>query len=122
MPRAWKTPHLEVYYDARGPAENVEVLSSGRDPRFGENWPIEWTVRYGQGRAYIATFGHVWREGRGDTDPQSEAMRCVGVQTTIVRALQWLAQRPVTWPVPADFPSETEKSLRPLPVLAWPKE
>jgi type 1 glutamine amidotransferase len=120
MPRAWKTPHLEVYYDARGPAENVEVLSYGRDPRFGENWPIEWTVRYGQGRVYVATFGHVWRPGRGDNDPESESMRCVGVQTTIVRVVQWLANRPVTWPVPPDFPTATEKSLRPLPKLDLP--
>ncbi len=115
MPRAWKTPHLEVYFDARGPAENVEVLSFARDPRFEQNWPIEWTVRYGAGRVYVATFGHVWRDGAGNTDPQAEAMRCVGVQTNIVRALQWLAQRPVTWPVPSDFPTENEKSLRPLP-------
>jgi type 1 glutamine amidotransferase len=120
MPRTWMTPHLEVYYNARGPAENVDVLSYGRDPRFGENWPIEWTVRYGQGRAYVATFGHVWRPGRGDNDPESEAMRCVGVQTTIVRVLEWLAKRPVTWPVPADFPTATQKSLRPLPKLDLP--
>jgi hypothetical protein len=108
LPAAWKTPHLEVYYDARGPAENVEVLSYARDPRYGQNWPVEWTVRYGKGRAYIATFGHVWR---GDVQPES--MRCAGVQTLIVRAVQWLAGRPVTFPVPADFPTEQRTSLRP---------
>ena len=108
MPRAWMTPHLEVYFDARGPAENVEVLSYGRDPRYGENWPIEWTVAYGQGRVYVSTFGHVWAD---DTDPES--MRCVGVQTTIIRALQWLAKRPVTYPIPPDFPTATQKSVKP---------
>jgi uncharacterized protein len=108
LPRTWKTPHLEVYYDARGPAKNVQVLSYARDPRFGENWPVEWTVDYGQGRAYIATFGHVWR---GDTQPES--MRCAGVQTMIVRALQWLAKRPVTFPVPDDFPTAEKTSIRP---------
>jgi hypothetical protein len=113
MPRAWLTPHLEVYYYARGPAENVTVLSHGRDPRSGVNWPVEWTVNYGKGRAYVATFGHVWRSGRGDNDPENEALRCAGVQTTIIRALQWLAGRPASWPVPADFPTETKKSLRP---------
>lgn len=120
MPRAWVTPHLEVYYNARGPAENLDVLSYGRDPRFGENWPIEWTVNYGQGRSYIATFGHIWRPGQNDNDPESEALRCAGVQTTIVRVLQWLAKRPVTFAVPADFPTETQKSLRPLPKLDLP--
>lgn len=117
MPKAWLTPHLEVYYFARGPAENVTVLSYGRDPRSGVNWPVEWTVNYGKGRAYVATFGHVWRAGRGDNDPENEAVRCVGVQTTIIRVLQWLANRPVTWAVPADFPTETKKSLRPAFVL-----
>jgi type 1 glutamine amidotransferase len=108
LPRAWKTPHLEVYYDARGPAKNVQVLSYARDPRFGQNWPVEWTVHYGEGRAYIATFGHVWK---GDVQPES--MRCAGVQTMIVRALQWLANRPVTFPVPKDFPTADQKSIRP---------
>jgi len=108
MPRAWLTPGLEVYYDTRGPAENVTVLSYARDPRYGENWPIEWTVAYGQGRVYVSLFGHVWAD---DTDPES--MRCVGVQTTIIRALQWLAKRPVTYPIPTDFPTATQKSVKP---------
>jgi type 1 glutamine amidotransferase len=108
LPPAWKTPHLEVYYAARGPAENVEVLSYARDPRFGQNWPVEWTVTYGRGRTYIATFGHVWK---GDDEPES--LRCAGVQTMIVRAVQWLAGRPVTFPVPTDFPTAETKSLRP---------
>lgn len=108
LPRAWKTPHLEVYYAARGPAENVQVLSYGRDQRFGQNWPIEWTVNYGQGRAYIATFGHAWKN-----DPEPESLRCAGVQTIMVRALQWLARRPVTFPIPPDFPTEEKNSIRP---------
>ena len=107
LPKTWKTPHLEVYYDARGPAKNLQVLSYARDPRFGRNWPIEWTVNYGQGRAYIATFGHVWL---GDVQPES--LRCAGVQTMIVRAVQWLAHRPVSFPVPADFPTADRVSIR----------
>ncbi len=107
LPQTWKTPHLEVYCDARGPAKNLQVLSYARDPRFGRNWPVEWTVNYGKGRAYIATFGHVWL---GDVQPES--LRCAGVQTMIVRALQWLAHRPVTFPVPADFPTADKVSIR----------
>jgi hypothetical protein len=66
----------------------------------------------------VATFGHVWR---GDVQPES--MRCAGVQTMIVRAVQWLARRPVTFPVPADFPTADEKSIRPeftLPAAVSP--
>ncbi len=108
MPKAWMTPALEVYYYARGPAQKMEVLSYAKDPRFGENWPIEWIVTYGKGHAYISTFGHVWAD---DVDPES--MRCVGVRTTIIRVLQWLAKRPVTWPIPKNFPTATEKSIVP---------
>ena len=71
-------------------------------------WPLEWTTTFGRGRVYTSTFGHVWK---GDTDPAR--MRCVGVQTVIVRALQWLAGRDVTWPVPADFPTAERVSVRP---------
>ncbi|HWL14444.1 MAG TPA: ThuA domain-containing protein [Opitutus sp.] len=114
LPRAWKTPDIEVYYFARGPARNIEVLSYGYDPRTQMNWPLEWIVNFGAGRVYTSTFGHVWA---GDTDP--ERMRCVGLQTVVIRALQWLAKRPATWPVPADFPTAESTSVRervgPLP-------
>jgi type 1 glutamine amidotransferase len=110
LPHAWLTPGLEVYYFARGPAENVQVLSYGRDTKKGQGWlwPVEWTVQYGQGRVYVSTFGHVWK---GDVDP--EGMRCAAVQTIIPRALQWLAGQPVTVPVPADFPGTNAVSIRP---------
>ena len=108
LPKSWQTPHLEVYYYARGPAKNLEVLSYGYDPRTKMNWPTEWTVTYGQGRVYNATFGHVWK---GDVQP--EALRCAGVQTVMIRALQWLAKRPVDYPVPPDFPTADKLSIRP---------
>ena len=113
LPRQWLTPDIEVYYYARGPAKNLTVLSYGYDPRTQMNWPLEWTVAYGQGRVYTSTFGHVWA---GDTQP--DRMRCAGVQTVVVRALQWLAQREITVPVPADFPRVEKISVRgeiPLP-------
>jgi beta-glucosidase len=107
MPRAWKTPDIEVYYYARGPAKDIEVLSHGFDPVTQMNWPLEWTVRYGEGRVYISTFGHVWK---GDTQP--ERMRCAGLQTVVVRALQWLAGRPADFPVPPDFPTGDKIAVR----------
>lgn len=108
LPRAWLTPDIEVYYYARGPAERLDVLSYGFDPRTKMQWPLEWTTSYGKGKIYTSTFGHVWR---GDTQP--ERMRCAGLHTVAVRALQWLAGRPVTWPVPADFPTADRVSVRP---------
>ena len=81
------------------------------------NWPLEWTVRYGKGQVYTSTFGHVWK---GDTQPAR--MRCAGLQTIMVRALQWLAGRPADFPVPADFPTADKVSVRgeialPAPVM-----
>jgi type 1 glutamine amidotransferase len=107
LPRAWLTPDIEVYYYARGPARNLTVLSYGHDPLTAMDWPLEWTVAYGQGRVYTSTFGHVWK---GDVQPAR--MRCAGVQTIVVRALQWLAHREVTFPVPADFPTADNISVR----------
>ena len=68
---------LEVYFYARGPAENVNVLAYARDSKPGQGllWPVEWTVTYGKGRVYVSTYGHVWK---GDVQPAS--MRCAAVQ------------------------------------------
>ncbi len=110
MPRQWLTPGLEVYYFARGPAENVRVLAYARDAKPGQGWlwPVEWTVNYGKGRVYVSTYGHVWQ---GDVQPSS--MRAADVQTIIPRAIQWLAGRPVTIPLPPDFPGTNTVSIRP---------
>jgi type 1 glutamine amidotransferase len=113
MPRAWKTPTLEIYYYARGPAKNMRVLSYGYDGHTAMNWPLEWTVKYGRGRIYSSTFGHVWK---GDVQPAS--LRCAGEQTILLRTLQWLAKRPVTVPIPTDFPTAAATNIRseiPLP-------
>lgn len=108
LPRRWKVADIEVYNYPRGTAENVEVLSYANDVvRTKLNWPIEWTVAYGAGRVYTSTLGHVWK---GDVQPVT--VRDAAVQTLLVRALQWLARRPVDFPVPADFPTENATSVR----------
>jgi hypothetical protein len=108
LPRAWMTADVELYRYARGPARNLEVLTYAREPETQMNWPMEWTVTYGQGRCYVANYGHVWN---GDADPVT--LRSVDVQTILIRALQWLAGREVTWPVPDDFPTAEAVSVRP---------
>ena len=108
MPRDWKTPSLEIYYYARGPAKHIRVLSYGFDKHTQMNWPLEWTVRFGRGRVYSSTFGHVWK---GDVQPPS--LRCAGEQTLLLRTLQWLARHPITVAIPADFPTEAATSIRP---------
>jgi type 1 glutamine amidotransferase len=116
MPNQWLTPMLEVYYDARGPAENVEVISYGLDPRFKDYWPLEWTVTYGKGRVYASSFGHVWSDESETKQPVD--LLAADEQTLIPRAIQWLAKRPITVEVPKDFPTAQKTSIRgdiPLP-------
>lgn len=112
LPREWMAAMIEVYTHARGPAENLTVLSWAEDPATKTRWPIEWTVDYGKGRVYNSTFGHIWR---GEANPPNA--RCAGFQTLLVRALQWLAKRPVDFPVPPDFPGAAAPVLRDLPFV-----
>ena len=105
LPQSWRAADLEVYRYARGPAENLTVLSYAREPETGLNFPIEWVVRYGEGRIYNSTFGHVWT---GASNPP--AMRCVAFQTLLIRAMEWVGGREVTWPVPDNFP--TDKNIQ----------
>jgi type 1 glutamine amidotransferase len=110
LPRVWMTPLIEVYTHARGPAENLTILSWAEDPATGGRWPIEWTVNFGKGRVYTSTFGHVWKD---EADPVN--LRCAGFQTIFIRAVQWLAKRETATSIPSDFPTATATSLRPLP-------
>jgi Trehalose utilisation len=108
VPRQWTAADIEVYYHLRGPAKNLQILSYAHEPKTDLNWPTEWLVTYGRGKVYTSNFGHVWK---GDTDPVT--VRDVGVQTLLVRAVQWLADRPVDFPVPANFPTATSTSVGP---------
>jgi len=107
-PESWKTAHTEVYSYPRGPAENLNVLSFAYDSTDTHRlWPVEWVVSYGDGRVYNSSLGHLWS---GEIYP--EAYRCVGFQTTLIRAVEWAATGEVTYPVPDNFPTKNNKSLR----------
>lgn len=113
LPRRWRAADIEVYRYARGPAESVQVLSYAREPLTGLNFPVEWAVRYGKGRVYTSTLGHVWTG-----DAELKGIQCAGFQTLLFRALDWLAGKTVSDIVPADFPSPDKPSLRTAPVCA----
>lgn len=101
FPEAWKTPDMELYKYPRGPAKNITVLSYAREKETNINWPVEWTISYGKGKVYNSSMCHLWK---GDTYPVS--YRCIGFQTTLIRATEWLATGKVTYKVPEDFPTE----------------
>jgi uncharacterized protein len=107
LPRAWKAADIEVYRYARGPATNLTVLAYATDAQTQLQFPIEWTVRYGEGRVFVSTYGHVWA---GQNDPKG--IKCAAFQTIMVRALKWLAKRPPGEVAPSDFPTTDAISLR----------
>ncbi len=111
-PRKWMTPDIELYVYARGPAENLQVLSYTYDSITGKSWPVDWVMEYGEGRVYNATTGHLWHDMR-----MPESIQCVGFQTTFVRGIQWLAGKEVTYNVPKNFPTATEISLQPFDMV-----
>lgn len=55
-----------------------------------------------------STFGHVWN---GDVQPVT--VRDIGVQTLLMRGLQWLARRSVDAELPTDFPTADATSIGP---------
>lgn len=107
LPRAWKAADIEVYCYARGPATNLTLLAYAADAQTQVQFPVEWTVQYGEGRVFVSTYGHVWADQK---DPKG--MKCAAFQTIMVRALKWLAKRPVDEGAPADFPTADAVSLR----------
>lgn len=107
-PKKWKTVSMEVYRYARGPAKNLTVLSVATDSITHKIWPVEWVVKYGKGRVYASSMGHLWP---GDVYPP--AYRCIGFETTMIRVAEWLATKKVTYAVPFNFPTATNTSVRP---------
>lgn len=98
---------VDIYYYVRGPAKNVDALSKALEPKTGMNWPTGGTVNYGKGRVYTSTRGRVRK-----VDLNPVTVREAGVQTMLMRALQWLANRPVTWVAPVDSLTGNPTSIR----------
>lgn len=109
LPQQWMAADLEIYHYARGPAQNLTVISYAREPKTGINFPIEWTVRYDKGRVYNSTYGHRWHNQK-ETPP---GMRCVAFRTVLLRSIYWLAGRDVPSNVPSNFPGTDKVSLVP---------
>ena len=107
LPRSWTAADIEIYHYARGPAEQLTVLAYATEPQSQLQFPIEWTVQYGQGRVFVSTYGHVWADQK---DPKG--MKCAAFQTIMIRGLKWLAGRDPGDVCPQDFPAPDKISLR----------
>jgi type 1 glutamine amidotransferase len=114
LPDHWLHAQDELYSQLRGPAKNLEVLAtawvdSAIHPKAtGEHEPVLMTIRYGRGRVFHTTLGHI---GPADGS-RTTAMDCVGFITTFLRGTEWAATGTVTQPVPADFPTAERTSIR----------
>ena len=108
FPPSWKAADIEVYRYARGPAKRLNVISYATDPETQIDFPIEWTVLFGEGRVYNSTYGHYM--GKQEDNPPG--VQCAAFQTILVRATYWLAKKPVSPKVPDDFPTSEAISLR----------
>ncbi len=107
MPKAWRAADIEVYRYGRGTTDNLEVISYAKDAKTGLDFPMEWVVKFGEGRVYCSTYGHLWKD---QVWPPS--MRCAAFQQSMIRALQWLSNNPVDNVVEADFPTTNNAILR----------
>lgn len=107
LPRSWVYADIEVYTYARGPMENVTILSYAKDEKYGLNFPVEWVIKYGKGNVYNSSLGHFWKD-----QENPPVMRCAAFQTEMHRAIQWLAKRKVDTSLPKDFPGTETISLR----------
>jgi len=114
LPAVWLHASDEIYSQLRGPAKNVEVLATAfPDPaKFkgasGEHEPMLMTIRYGRGRVFHSTLGHVGPKEM----PPYPSIACTGFIVTLQRGAEWAATGGVTQAVPADFPTATTTSLR----------
>jgi hypothetical protein len=115
LPTLWMQAHDELYSQLRGPARNVAILATARAETSlpngtGEHEPILMAIRYGNGRVFHTTLGHV---GPRDELPVA-TMGSVGFIVTLQRGTEWAASGHVTQAVPADFPGPDAPVLRDL--------
>ena len=107
MPKSWLTADNEVYRYARTITDSIQVISYARGSKNEFNFPKEWVLKYGKGKIYASTYGHLWKE---QIWPPS--MRCVAFQETMTRAVLWLSGNKIDAIVSADFPTSNNIALR----------
>jgi len=119
LPKVWLHAKDELYHRLRASTQNFTVLSSAfSDPEkggTGDHEPITHEQSFGKGRVIVTTMGHFWP---GDLERNS--LHCVGFQTIVSRAVEYLATGKVTQPVPENFPAAEEENVTPPHQLGSP--
>ncbi len=105
MPPSFLHAQDELYEQLRGPGLNMTILAtafaSPEQKGSGRHEPILMALNYEKGRVFHTTLGHA-----------AYSCECVGFITTFLRGAEWAATGQVTIPVPKDFPTGTEESVR----------
>ncbi|MGB0744438.1 MAG: ThuA domain-containing protein, partial [Opitutales bacterium] len=105
MPEVWMKSPDECYANLRGPAEQLTVLSTGKDlskqAASNKHEPMLMVIEYGKGRCFHTTLGH-----------DVPGLEGVGFITSFVRGTEWAATGRVTLPIPDDFPTADKVSTR----------
>ena len=113
VPSEWLHAFDELYHGQRGPAKNMTILSSAYADKekggSGKHEPMTWIIPYGEGRVVTTVLGHLWK-GQKELD----GLRCVGFHTILGRSLQYAAGKPVTIPIPDNFPTKDKVSIVPV--------
>jgi type 1 glutamine amidotransferase len=103
MPQVWMHAKDELYQGQRGPAQNMKILATAfaaSDKRgTGVHEPMIWWIPYGKGKVFTTVMGH-----------SDYSMTCVGFQSTVARACEWVATGEVTRGLPESFPNAEEVS------------
>lgn len=104
MPKTWMHTQDELYHGQRGPADKMQILASAFDDRSkggtGVHEPMLWVIPYGQGKVVTNVMGH----------ENGKAVQCVGFNTIMLRACEWLATGKVTVAIPDTFPTAEKSS------------
>lgn len=111
LPKRWLHCKDELYSKLRGPAENVEILSSAKSDLTAVQEPNNMVLKYQQGRVFHTTLGHA-----------DYSMLDRGFFTLLQRGTEWAATGDVkqTATVPADFPTEAAVSV--VKLEGYPKQ
>ncbi|MDR2954511.1 MAG: ThuA domain-containing protein [Prevotella sp.] len=111
LPAKWKHAKDELYDRMRGPGNIKDLLytafSDTETGGSGREEPLIFTVSFGKGRIFHTMLGHT-----GETAENNPSMQCTGFQVLLLRGSEWAATGKVKQPVPADFPTETQVSMR----------
>ncbi len=110
MPKKYLMLADQTTPDSRGPCEMATPLDYVWNNTDGFNGPVSWVVEYHQGRSFVICPIHVWP---GTSSDMSE-MHCVGFQTMWIRGTEWAATGEVSYPVPDNFPTESQTSTNDL--------